>query len=229
MKKQSIIRVGISVILLLFAILLWQFFSHRAVEYRDAVAGVSFSYPKPWGVPEETLGNDICPEEDTYRTPETLSIFDRELKWEDIDLKSTNSFIRMGIRFYEMDPALSNECNDDVLRVLAKREMTGEEFSSFRLTTATIPGFYGVHNDNGSRLDTEFRDQYTLFKNEANGKITVIQPYFSFVPYHDSPEWQEIEGNYKADIASFIKEGETGDEEREILQKFRLMAESITP
>jgi hypothetical protein len=228
MKKQTIVRIGISAAILLMVFLIWQFMALRSVEYEDSISGISFYYPKPLGIPEETAGNNTCPEEDTYRTPETLSIFDRELKWKDIDLKSTESFVRMGIRFYEMNPEVSNNCNDDVLRVLAKKEMTGEEFSSFRLTTVNIPGFYGVHNENGSRLDTEFRDQYTLFKKESNGqKITVIQPYFSFIPYHDSPEWQEIEQNYKGDILLFIKEGETADEEREILKDFQFFAESL--
>lgn len=227
MNKRKVLWVGMSFGFLFLTFFLWQLFDGRSVSYRDTISNLSFSYPNPWGAPEEVEGNETCPEEDTYRTPDTLSIFDRELRFKDADLKGTDSFLRTGIRFYKMNPKVSNECSDDVLLVLAKREMTGEEFSSFRLVTANIPGFYGVVNENASRLDTEYRYQYTLFKEEADGKIIVVQPYLSFVPYSGSPEWQEIEMNYKGDISSFIGEGESSKEVRKILEEFRQIAESF--
>ena len=212
---------------LLLGFVFFNLISKQTVSYRDLDSGISFSYPKRWGEPTGAPGNSACPEEDTYRTPETLAIFERELKFQDYDLKDTESFIRMGVRFYKMNPNASNGCNDDVLRVLAKQEMTGEEFSSFRLTTANIPGFYGVINENASRLDTEYRPQYTLFRKLDDGKISVVQLYLSFVPYAGSPEWEEIETNWKGDISSFIEQGVSATEERNIFQNFKLMAESL--
>ena len=198
----------------------------QLITYQDKATGISFSYPASWGPVETVAGNPTCPEEDTYRTPETLSIYDRELRFKDIDLPNSESIIRTGIRFYHLNPDVSNNCNDDVLRKLAKQEMTGEEFSSFRLTPVTIDQLYGVYNEQASRLDTEGREQYTLFFRESTLVLTV-QPYMSFIPYAASPEWEEIDKNYRGDMASYLDTGKTASQIRTHFEVFRQLTKSI--
>jgi hypothetical protein len=195
--------------------------------YQDSLYKISFSYPKVWGEVEIIPANKTCPEEDTYRTPETLSIYDRELRFADRDLPNTDSIIRSGIRLYRMDPTKSNNCNDELLRRLANQEITGQEISSFRLMPANISPFYGVHNEEASRLDTESREQYTLFLKKSGTSILIIQPYMSFIPFNDSPEWKEIDSNYKMDILAYVQKGKTAGQIREFLTQFRRVAGSI--
>ncbi len=195
--------------------------------YKSSEYGFEFSYPRSWGDIEIFPGNKTCPEEGTYRTPDTLSIFDKEFGFKEIDLESTESMIRYGVRVYNINPNKTNNCNDEVLRKLAKKEITGEEFSSFRLTPAAIPGFYGVHNESASRLDTEGREQYTLFVKKSETSVLIIQPYMSFIPYADSPEWKEIDSTYPMDILSYIRQGKTAGEIRSFLAEFRKMAQSL--
>jgi hypothetical protein len=199
----------------------------RKINYELEDLPIQFSYPVSWGEIEVLPGNSLCPEEDTYRTPETLSIFDKEYKFRDQNLPSSDSFIRRGVRVYRMNPNKMNNCNDEILRQLARKEITGEEFSSFQLWPINIPPFYGVHNENASRLDTEGRDQYTFFLEESPESVVVIQPYFSFIPFYDSPEWKEIDASYQNNILSYIKEGKTANSIRTTLNEFRALAESI--
>ncbi len=201
--------------------------SQKSLSYSDLNYGVSFSYPKEWGMVTVAPGNTQCPEEDTYRTPDTLSIYDRELKFPDHNLKNSESIIRSGVRLYRINPNVSNNCNDEVLRKLAVKEITGEEFSSFRLMPTNISNFYGVYNENASRLDTEGRKQFTLFIKELDDRILIIQPYMSFIPFADSLEWREIDSKYKGDILSYVENGDTAEGVREFAKVFKQMAESI--
>ncbi len=195
--------------------------------YKDELSGVSFYYPKSWGEVQASAGNTTCPEEDTYRTQDTLHLFDRELRFVDRDLPESDSFIRSGIRFYRYDPKKPADCFSQILARIAAKEMTGEEISSVKLDKANIEGFYGTHNERASRLDTEGREQYTLFKDHRDGSVLLIQPYMSFIPFADSPEWEEIDGKYPMDILSYINKGDTSGEIRKFREDFRNMAESI--
>ena len=190
------------------------------LQFKDDTYGISFQYPKSWSEVEVLPGSKVCPEEDTYRTPETLSIYDKEYRFPDEDTEGSTSLIRGGIRVYRLDPNTSNGCNDELLRKLALREMTGEEISSFKLIKADIGNFYGVFNENASRLDTEARPQYTLFFNEGTD-ILVIQPYMSFIPFSASPEWNEIESNYAGDVPGYIREGKTAGWVRSFIGQFK--------
>lgn len=198
------------------------------VTYQDSEYGVQFGYPKSWGTLAVNPGNTQCPEEDTYRTPDTLHIFDRELRFQDTHLPNSESIIRSGVHFYRLDPAKSNGCNDDVLRRLARREITGAEFSSFQLFPAEFTGFFGVRNPQASRLSTEGREQYTFFiKDPKNSSFVVVQPYASFIPFADSPEWKEIEGRFGGNMVSYLESGTSSKPIRLFLSEFRDTAESI--
>lgn len=198
------------------------------VTYQDLEYGIQFGYPKSWGTITVTPGNTQCPKEDTYRTPDTLHIFDRELAFQDTHLPNSESIIRSGILFHRLDSTKSNGCNDDTLRRLALREITGAEFSSFQLFPAEFTDFFGVRNPQASRLSTEGREQYTFFiKDPKNSSFIVVQPYVSFIPFADSPEWKEIERRFGGNMMSYLESGTSSEPIRLFLSEFRDTAESI--
>jgi hypothetical protein len=199
------------------------------ILYNDEIYHISFEYPDSWGNVIFSPSSLNCPEEDTYRTADTLNIFDRELRFKDQTLPESESFVRIGIRIYYLDPKNEKICGSEAISKIGTKQMTGEEFSSFRLDRIELEDFFGVHNLDASRLDTEGREQYTFFlkDQESNNLVLVIQPYFSFVPYANSKEWAEIEEEYKGDMVKYINSGDTALPLREMLEDFRIMAESL--
>lgn len=199
----------------------------ETVLYTDQTYGISFSYPKSWGEPTVRSGNSACPEEDTYRTADQVVIYDREIRFTQHDLPGTDSYIESGIRLHRLDPTKASPCNNELIKSLATKKITGQEISSVKLDIANIPGFYGVHNENASRLDTEGREQYTLFVEESPTSILVVQPYMSFIPYAESPEWKEISTKYPNNMSAYLKEGNTADAIRSYIVQFRKLAEGV--
>jgi hypothetical protein len=47
------------------------------VTYENGEHGLEFMYPKSWGEVILKEGNQTCPEEDTYRTQDTLYVYDQ--------------------------------------------------------------------------------------------------------------------------------------------------------
>lgn len=198
------------------------------VTHRDRMTGFNFTYPLKWGSVDVVPGNQTCPEEDTYRTADTLSVFDSEYQFDDTDLPKSDSFIRSGIRLYEVDPSDQNGCGDEFILMLAKGEFNGEALSSFKLERFESAEYVGYYNPSASRLDTEFRAQYLLFpKGYVGGKLTVIQPYMSFIPYAGSPEIKEIDADYPGDIASYVNSGRTSGLIRERVAELKTLPENI--
>ena len=198
------------------------------VTYENREHGLEFMYPKIWGEVILKEGNQTCPEEDTYRTQDTLHVYDREFSFDEIKLPGSESFIRSGIRTYEFDPNNLNGCGDDFLLKLWRGEIVPETFSSFRIFSLTIPsGLSGIYNEDASRLDTEYRVQYTFFKPSIGEQVYVLQPYVSFVPYAGSPELKEIEQRFYGDIKNYVYEGETAGPIRKYLEEFTKVANSL--
>lgn len=196
-------------------------------SYFDPATGVSFSFPVAWGRPNEAPGNTTCPDDDTYRTRDTLIIFDRELRFADFDIPNSESIIRLGLRFREFDPKNPAVCDEDIMKQLAAGKITGEEISSVRLEPVEQEGLRGVYNANASRLDTEARVQYAFFKELAEERVLIIQPYMSFIPYSGSPEWDEIDTLYRNNMSGYLEEGDTAESVRRVLAQFRKFTESI--
>lgn len=201
--------------------------STETVTYIDQEYGITFSYPTKWGTPSVRPGNSQCPEEDTYRTADQLVIFDREIRFPEFDLKNTDSEIRTGIRFYRMDTSKAQPCYGELLRKIATKEMTGQEISSVRLEVINIPGFYGIHNQNASRLDTEGTELYTLFVKESDDIVLIIQPFMNFVPWADTPEWAEIDSKYQNNVLGYFQTGVTAAPIREFIFDFRKTVEGM--
>lgn len=202
-------------------------FDQEYVHYKNPEYGPEFTYPKSWGEVTIKGGNKVCPEEDPYRTPDTLHIFDSEFGFDQIKLRDSESFIRIGIRTYELDPKKLNNCGDDFHLKIATKEVDPESLSSFRLNKVTNKnGLSGTYNQEASRLNTESRTQYTFFISK-NSKIYILQPYLSFIPYFGSPELTEMEKKFDGDMGEYIKKGVTAQNIRGYLEEFRKMAESL--
>lgn len=197
------------------------------LEYKSDAYGIAFSYPESWGPIEVVAPNTQCPEEDTYRTPDTLSIIDNEFKFKDTKLNRSESFIRSGVKVFKLTINKKNDCNDMALEKIATGEMSGKEFSSFKLETLEVGGMKSVWNTGASRLNTEGREQYTIFKKISDSEYLLIQPYMSFIPYFGSPELIEMEDDFKGDMDKFLKSGKTSAPIREFQTEFRKMAESV--
>jgi hypothetical protein len=186
--------------------------------------GIQFAYPKTWGEVTAKEGNTVCPEEDTYRTGDTLSIFDKEYGWSSIKLAGSESFMETGVRTYLLDPKDPNKCGDDFFLMIARGKVKPETISSYRLNSiVNQSGLTGTYNAEASRLNTESRTQYTYFVLQGD-KILVIQPYMSFIPFFDSPEEKELKGNYGGDMAKYLEEGETAAPIRAYMDEFRKLA-----
>lgn len=236
MKKPALI---VSFVILLVVLGLWFFRTTDTVEtiilptnteeiteLTDAEYGIHFHVPQSWGTATEIPGIAICPEEDTYRTPETLSVIDKELNFPDVDLPNTDSFIRRGIKLHTLDPQNLNACGDEFLLMLANNEIIPEQFSSFKLISVKINTLLGVYNPNASRLNTEGRVQYTLFNPE--GKTTVvIQPYLSFIPYYGSQELVEIEDVFGGNMELYLEKGVTAEPIRMYMNDLKELTESL--
>lgn len=198
------------------------------VSYKSSEYSPSFVYPRSWGEVSIIEGREICPEEDTYRTADTLNTYDWEYSFSEINLPNSDSFIRTGIRIYELDSKDLNECGDDFLLRIANKEIYPEALSSVRLNSITNEnGLSGTFNSNASRLNTEGRTQYTFYVEKSFGAYYVIQSYFSFIPYFDSPEFKELEGEFGGDMDKYIAFGKTSINIRKQLKYFQDMSESL--
>lgn len=197
------------------------------VSYKNSEYSPSFTYPKSWGEVALKEGNKICPEEDGYRTSDSLQVFDWEFGFAEIKLPGSESFIQMGIRTYELDPENLNNCGDDFHLKIARKEIMPEALSSVRLNSVTLKsGLSGTYNTQASRLNTEARAQYTLFVLQ-NSKIYILQPYLSFIPYFGSPELVEMEQEFGGDMDRYIEKGKTAESIRKYLEEFTKMTESL--
>lgn len=195
--------------------------------YTDTDYDISFTYPTSWGVPIVKPGNQTCPEEDTYRTVDTVNVFDREISFPEIKLAGSDSMIRSGVRIYELDPKNQNDCGDELFAKLASGELDGEALSSVRLTSADFT-FAGYYNPEASRLNTEGREQFLLATFSQNpGNYLLMQPYMSFIPYFGSPELAELDGTFEGDMQKYLAEGQTALPIREYAKRFRLIAETL--
>lgn len=204
--------------------------SKEYVTYKISEYGLEFISPKSLGNVTAVEGNSNCPEEDTYRTADTLSVFDFEYAFPDVKLENSESFIRSGIRMHELEPQNKNNCGDDFLLKIATGEVAPEILSSFRLFSLTIPsGLSGIYNPEASRLNTESRTQYTFFipKDTAMG-FTVLQAYMSFIPYFGSLELEELENNFNGDMEQYINKGVTAAPIRVFRDDLKKMVESLT-
>lgn len=198
------------------------------VSYKSSEYSPSFVYPRTWGEVSIIEGRKTCPEEDTYRTSDTLNTYDWEYSFSDIKLPNSDSFIRTGIRIYELDPKDLNECGDDFLLKIANKEIYPEALSSVKFNSITNDnGLSGIFNSSASRLNTEGRTQYTFFVEKTFGVYYVIQPYFSFIPYFDSPELKEMEGEFGGDMNKYITLGKTSINIRKHLKDFQAVSESL--
>lgn len=199
----------------------------KYVSYENYGDGLEFVYPESWGeiIPKE--GNKICPEEDAYSTNDTLRIFDKELAFDEIKLPESQSFIRIGVRTYLLDPNNPNSCGDDFHLKIANKEIIPETLSSFRLNSITLKsGLSGVKNEEAVTINTTARTLYTFFVSE-NSKIYIIQTYMSFIPYYGSPELREMDEDFDGDINEYIKKGKTALNIRKYLEEFTKMTESL--
>lgn len=199
------------------------------VTYNAEEYDIAFDMLFSWGGVNDLPGNPTCPEEDTYRTPDTLNVYEQEIGFQDIVLPKSESFIRSGVRFHRIDPKNLNTCGDEFLLKLARREFEGEALSSFRLTKIEAPQFLvSYENDSASRLDTEGRKQFTyLTRFEPDGKLLVVQFYMSFVPVFGSPELKEIEEKYGGDITTYMSNGRSAEPIREFEEDFQNMSETF--
>lgn len=197
------------------------------ISYKNSEYGPEFSYPKSWGEVTLQAGNRFCPEEDTYRTQDSLVIFDREFSFPEIELPGSISMIRTGVRTYEFDPENPNVCGGAFLLELSKKETDPRTISSVKLEPVALKsGLSGIYNNEASRLNTESRIQYTFFVRKTS-TVYVIQPYFSFIPYFGSPELEEMEKYFDGDMAKYLAEGKTAGNIRKHIDEFKKMAESL--
>ena len=198
------------------------------VTYQSTDNNLNFTYPEIWGGVLINEGNKICPEEDSYRTPDTLRIYDKEFSFKEIKLPGSESMIRMGVKTYKLDSKNLNNCGDEFHSMIALKQLDPNTLSSFRLNSIkTSNGLEGTFNPQASRLDTEGRIQYTFYIKE-NSDIYIWQTYLSFIPYFDSPELKELDDHFPGDMVKYIEQGKTSREIREYLEKFRKMSESLT-
>lgn len=243
MKKNRVIPITIILAVVIMATVAWSYHQKWGIDksglvtpnssyvtYRDRTANLDFTYPLSWGDVEQIAGNAMCPEEDTYRTADTLSVFDSEYIFDKTNLSRSESSIRSGVRVYTLDPAKQNSCGDEFLLMLARGEFKGEALSSIKLERVETTDFVGYYNQNASRLNTEYRSQYLLFpKNYSWGKLTIFQPYFSYVPNAETKDLAEMEGSFGGDMDAYISGGKTSAEIRARLLEFEAMVETISP
>jgi|GEM_PF-3215665 len=197
------------------------------VSYTNPESTLAFSYPSSWGEVSVREGNKTCPEEDTYRTQDTLSVFDSEFSFNEVKLPNSESFIRSGVRVRELDPKNPNDCGDGFFLQVARKELNVETLSSVSLANVTIAsGLSGMYNESASRLNTEARKQYTFFVTQ-NSKIYVLQPYLSYVPNFGSPDLKEMEEVFKGNMQEYLAKGQTASQIRARIGEFRKMAESL--
>ncbi len=197
--------------------------------FNDPIYGLNVRYPVDWGPIATKEGNMVCPEEDTYRTQDTLSMFNHEFQFPEVNLPNTDSFVRMAIRVRDLSLSEIYECGEDFLVKVSTREIKGEELSSVQLMPLGKEPFSGYYNSRASRLNTEGRKQYTFFYPDQTGeRVLVVQPYFSFVPVADSPELKEMETKFNGDIETYIEKGVTSAPLRSILEDFDTVAQTIT-
>ncbi len=198
------------------------------VTYENREHGLEFMYPKTWGEVILKEGNQTCPEEDTYRTQDTLYVYDQEFSFNEIKLPGSESFIRTGVRTYELDPENLNTCGGQLLLDIAEMKIDPRTFSSVRfLPVVNETGLSGIYNPEASRLNTEHRMQFTFFVKPASGDMQTLQPYMSFVPHANSPELKEMEEEFNGDMQKYIDEGDTAKPIREYLEEFTKMAKSL--
>jgi len=197
------------------------------VSYGNPNHNIEFVYPKSWGEVSIQEGNTVCPEEDTYRTSDTLHVYDLEFSFSEINLPETDSFIRVGIRQYELDSEKLNNCGDDFLSKLANKEIDPRIISSVLLEPIINQnGLSGIYTPEASRLNTEARKQYTFFI-KKNSKNLIIQSYMSFIPYYNSPELKEIEMQFNGNMKTYLEKGLSAENIREKFQEFKIVSESL--
>lgn len=197
------------------------------VSYKSSEYSPEFVYPKSWGDVVIKKGNDVCPEEDTYRTLDTLSVFDWELSFAEMKLPNSDSMIRTGVRLYELDPKNLNNCGDEFLLKLAQGEIDPRIISSVMLQPITIgSGLKGIYTAEASRLNTESRRQYTFLINEGS-IVYVLQSYMSFIPYFGSKELKEMEVKFTGDMQRYLEEGASAENIRNKFKGFKVMSESL--
>lgn len=199
----------------------------KYVSYKSSEYSPEFMYAKSWGEVTIKEGNKICPEEDTYRTVDTLNVFDWEFSFDEMKLLSSDSMIRTGVRFRELNPQNLNTCGDEFFYKVATKELDPRVISSVMLQSFTnSTGLSGIYTAEASRLNTESRRQYTFFVNE-NSRIYIIQPYISFIPYFDSPELKEMGGKFGGDMQVYLEQGTTSESIRQKFEEFKVLAESL--
>ncbi|MDQ3075914.1 MAG: hypothetical protein M3Q34_02200 [bacterium] len=197
------------------------------VVYKSSEYSPEFIYPKYWGEVTIKEGSKTCPKEDTYRTADTLSVFEWEYAFSEKKLPGSESFIRTGVPIHEINPKKLNACGDDFLLKIAQKKVDPATISSVMLNPLTsLSGLDGMFNPEASRLNTEGRVQYTFFVTQ-NSRIYVLQPYTSFVPNFESPELKELDEVYKGDMKNYLNEGQTAENIREHMQEFMGMANTL--
>jgi hypothetical protein len=197
------------------------------ISYNNPNHNIEFAYPKSWGEVSIQEGNTVCPEEDTYRTSDTLHVYDLEFSFSEINLPETESFIHIGIRQYELDPENLNNCGDDFLSKLANKEIDPRIISSVLLEPIINKnGLSGIYTPEASRLNTEARQQYTFFT-KKDSKNLIIQSYMSFIPYYNSPELKEIEMQFNGNMQTYLEKGLSAEKIRQKFKEFKTVAESL--
>ncbi len=197
------------------------------VTYKTPEQDIEFTYPKIWGEVTQKEGNTTCPEEDTYRTPDTLHIFDKEYSFSEMKLPGSESMIRTGIRTYTLDPKQLNNCGDSFHLKIAQKEVVPESLSSFKLNSIkTSSGLEGTYNAEASRLNTEARMQYTFYIMQPTD-IYIIQPYMSFTPVFGSPELQELDTDFKGNMTDYLEQGKTAQNIRTLRTEFKKLVENM--
>lgn len=243
MKQNRVIPITIVLAVIIVTAVVWSYQqkietnesniespSSQYVTHRDRTTNLDFTYPSSWGDVEQISGNTTCPEEDTYRTADTLSVFDSEYAFDQKNLTRSESLMRSGVRVYTLDPSKKNACGDEFLLMLARGEFKGEALSSIKLERIETADFVGYYNQNASRLNTEYRSQYLLFpKNYSWGKLAVVQPYFSYIPTAGTKDLAEMEDAFSGDMDTYISEGKTSAEIRARLFEFETMVQTISP
>lgn len=199
----------------------------KYVSYKSSEYSPEFMYAKSWGEVTIKEGNKICPEEDTYRTIDTLNVFDWEFSFDEMKISGSDSMIRTGVRTHELNPKNLNTCGDEFFYKVATKELDPRVISSVMLQPFTNDiGLSGIYTVEASRLNTESRRQYTFFVN-GNSRIYVIQPYISFLPYFDSPELKEMEGKFGGDMRAYLEQGTTSESIRQKFKEFRVLVASL--
>jgi hypothetical protein len=198
------------------------------ISYKNSEYGAEFSYPASWGQVTIEEGNKVCPEDDTYRTQDTLIIYDWEYSFPERKLPNSESFMRTGVRTRELIPEKLNDCGDKFLYDIASKKLDPRILSSVQLVpTINSNGLEGFYNTMASRLNTESRTQYTFFMPRSLGGYYALQVYASFVPVFGSSELAELDGPMKGDMLLYIDKGVTASPVREHFAKLAKVADSL--